>query len=72
MKLNVPNTFPIDAEDAGDFVSLCARSAKAGSTPQTAVACHQVCGGDADRFCGEVDAREGNSLGLEAGDEARG
>ena len=37
-------TLSIDAEDAGDVVSLCNRSAKAGSTPQTAAPCHQVCG----------------------------
>ena len=72
MKLNVLNpTLWIEAEDV---VSHCSRSAKAGSTPQTAAPSHQVCGGDADRFCGEVAAREGSSLGLEAGeacDEAR-
>ena len=38
------NTLSIDAEYAGDVVSLFTRSAKAGSTPQTAAPCHQVCG----------------------------
>jgi len=75
MKVNVLNTLSIDAEDAGDVVSLYARSTKAESTLQAAAPCHQVCGDqDADRFCGEVAAREGNSLGLgadEACDEAR-
>ena len=37
-------TLSIDAEDAGDVVSLCTRSAKAGSTPQPAAPSHQVCG----------------------------
>ena len=41
MKLIVLNTFSIDG---GDVVSLSARSAKAGSTPQNAAPCHQVCG----------------------------
>jgi len=40
MKLNVLKTLSIDA---GDVVSLCARSAKAGATPHTAAPCHQVC-----------------------------
>jgi len=34
-KLNVLNTLSIDAEVTGDVVSLFARSAKVGSTPQT-------------------------------------
>ena len=70
MKLNVLNTLSLDAQDAGDVVSLCTRSAKAGSTPQTAAPRHLLgVWGDADRFCGEVPDREGSSLGLEA-DEA--